>query len=76
MLEDIRELVGRNIRRLSLAAGITQAQLSDHMWVDRSYVSDLELGQCNAMPLTPQLLADALQTSPKMFFEEKPGRAK
>ena len=40
-------LVGTNVRRLRLAAGLSQAALSERMGVDRAYVSGLEKGERN-----------------------------
>jgi ribosome-binding protein aMBF1 (putative translation factor) len=42
--EDVRRMVGRNVRRLRIAAGLSQAALAERMGVDRSYISGLELG--------------------------------
>ena len=44
MSEDVRRMVGRNVKRLRLSAGLTQAALAERMGVDRAYVSGLELG--------------------------------
>ena len=41
MSEDTRRLVGRNVRRLRIAAGLSRAELAERMGVDRTYVSDL-----------------------------------
>jgi transcriptional regulator with XRE-family HTH domain len=35
MPEDVRRLVGANVRRLRIAAGLSQAALSERMGVDR-----------------------------------------
>lgn len=43
MSEDVRRMVGQNVQRLRIAAGLTQAQLAEQMGVDRAYVSGLEL---------------------------------
>jgi transcriptional regulator with XRE-family HTH domain len=43
MSEDVRRMVGRNVRRLRIGAGLTQAELAERMGVDRAYVSGLEL---------------------------------
>ena len=45
MSEDVRRMVGQNVRKLRLAAKISQAELATRMGVDRAYVSGLELGQ-------------------------------
>jgi transcriptional regulator with XRE-family HTH domain len=60
MSEDVRKLVGRNVRRLRIAAGISQAELAERMGVDRGYVSGLELGQRNPTIVTPWHLSKAL----------------
>jgi transcriptional regulator with XRE-family HTH domain len=60
MSEDVRRLVGLNIRRLRLAAGLTQAELSERMGVDRAYVSGLEKGERNPTIITLWHVAKAL----------------
>jgi transcriptional regulator with XRE-family HTH domain len=52
MPEDVRRLVGANVRRLRLAAGLSQAALSERMGVDRAYVSGLEKGERNPTIVT------------------------
>src|SRR3989440_10942949 len=48
MSQDVRKIVGKNVRRLRIAAGISQAELSVRLGLDRAYVSGLELGRRNA----------------------------
>ena len=72
MAEDVRRKLGREVRRHRLAAGLTQAELSNLMGVDRAYVSGLELGQRNATVLTIWSVAEALGIGVGNFFEEKP----
>lgn len=75
MAEDVRILVGRNVRRLRLAAQMTQAALAERMGVDRAYVSSLELGQRNPTVVTLWHVAKALDVRLHTFFEEdKPQR--
>lgn len=50
MSEDVRRLVGRNVKRLRLAAGF--AELAERMGVSRAYVSGLEQGQRNPTVVT------------------------
>src|SRR6516165_11330214 len=52
MSDDVRRLVGRNVRRLRIPAGLSQAELAERMGVDRAYVSGLELGQRNPTVVT------------------------
>jgi transcriptional regulator with XRE-family HTH domain len=75
MAGDVRLIVKRNVKRLRLAAGLTQAALAEHMGVDRAYVSGLELGQRNPTILTLWHMAKALGVTLKTLFdEEKPRR--
>jgi len=75
MSEDVRRMVGRNVKRLRVAAGLSQAELAERMGVDRAYVSGLELGQRNPTIVTLWHLAKALGVKLKPFFdEEKPRR--
>jgi transcriptional regulator with XRE-family HTH domain len=71
MSEDVRRMVGRNVRRLRIVAGLSQAQLAVRMGVDRAYISGLELGQRNPTILTLWHLAQALGVKLVPFFEEK-----
>jgi len=63
MSEDVRRLVGKNVRRLRIAAGLSQAELAERMGVDRSYVSGLEQGQRNPTVVTLWHIAKALGAS-------------
>ncbi len=74
MPEDVRRLVGANVRRLRIAAGLSQAALSERMGVDRAYVSGLEKGERNPTVITLWHLAKALGVKLKALFEE-PARA-
>jgi len=75
MADDVRLMVGRNVKRLRVAAGLTQAGLGERMGVDRAYVSGLELGQRNPTVVTLWHITKALGVSLKTFFdEEKPRR--
>ena len=61
MSEDVRRIVGSNVRRLRKAADLSQAELANRMGVDRAYVSGLELGQRNPTVITLWHLAQALE---------------
>jgi transcriptional regulator with XRE-family HTH domain len=63
--------VGDNIRRLRLAAGLSQAELADRMGVDRAYVSGLEQGQRNPTVISLWHVAKALGVPMRSFFESK-----
>lgn len=75
MPNDVRKLVGENVKRLRNAAAISQAELANRVGVDRSYISGLEWGQRNPTIVTLLHLSEALDTKLKQFFEPtKPGR--
>ena len=71
MSEDVRRLVGRNVKRLRIAAGLSQAELAERMGVDRAYVSGLELGQRNPTILSLWHVAEALGVKLQHFFQEE-----
>lgn len=74
MSEDVRRMVGRNVRRLRTAAGLTQAELAERMGVDRAYVSGLELGERNPTIVTLWHVAQALAVRMSLFFVERQSR--
>lgn len=63
-------MVGRNVRRLRMAARLSQAALAERMGVDRAYVSGLELGERNPTVLTLWHLAQALEIKVGALFAE------
>ena len=75
MSEDVRQMVGRNTRRLRIAAGLSQAKLAERMGVDRAYVSGVEMGQRNPTVITLWHIARALGVKVRSFFDDdKPRR--
>jgi transcriptional regulator with XRE-family HTH domain len=71
MSEDVRRMVGRNVRRLRTAAGLSQAALAERLGVDRAYVSGLELGQRNPTIVTLWHVAQALGVKLKLLFDDR-----
>lgn len=63
-------MVGQNVRRLRIAAGLSQAALAERMNVDRAYVSGLELGQRNPTILTLWHISKALKVELRSFFDK------
>jgi transcriptional regulator with XRE-family HTH domain len=61
MSGDVRRIVGGNVRKHRIAAGITQAALADRMGVDRAYISGLEMGQRNPTIVSLWHLCRALE---------------
>ena len=57
---DIRKVFGINMRRLRLAAGLSQEAVAERMGVDRAHVSGMERGQQNVTLLTLWQAAQAL----------------
>jgi transcriptional regulator with XRE-family HTH domain len=70
MSEDVRKLVGDNVRRLRLAAELSQAALAERMGVDRAYISGLEKGDRNPTVVSLWHLSKALDIPIRSFFEE------
>jgi transcriptional regulator with XRE-family HTH domain len=70
-------MVGRNVRRLRAAAGLTQAQLAERMGVDRAYVSGLERGERNPTVVTLWHITKALGVNLQSLVQEgKAGRSR
>ena len=61
---DMRRLVGRNVRRIRLAKGLTQEQFSDVSGFTQQYISGLESGQTNPTVVSLFELAQALGVEP------------
>ena len=57
---DIRQLVGRNTRRIRLARGLTQEEFAELSGFSQQYLSDLERGRRNPTVVTLFELASAL----------------
>lgn len=69
MSEDVRSLVGRNVRRLRTAAGMSQADLAEKVGMDRAYISGLELGERNSTIITLWHVAQALGVQIAALFK-------
>lgn len=74
MSDDVRRILGSNVRRLRKAAGLSQAELANRMGVDRAYVSGLELGERNPTIVTLWHLGQALKIDLGEFFSQPPAR--
>ena len=60
--------LGRNLRRVRTAAGLTQTALAKRSGTARSYVNGLEAGQRNPTAMTLKRLATVLGVTPIVFF--------
>jgi transcriptional regulator with XRE-family HTH domain len=68
---DIRKVFGLNLRRIRLAAGLSQEAVAEGMGVDRAHVSSMERGQQNVTLLTLWQASQALGCRAADFLDEK-----
>ena len=61
---DMRKLVGRNVRAVRQARGMTQEQLAERSGFSQQYISDLERGRRNPTIVSLYELAQALKSTP------------
>ena len=67
---DIRKIFGANVRRIRLAAGISQEAVAERMGVDRAFISGIERGLKNATLLTIWQTSQALGVRPADLLDE------
>ena len=65
-----RALLARNVRRIRLARGVTQEQLSHESGVMQSHLSEIEAGKRNATIDLIGAIALALGVPVAMLFDE------
>lgn len=65
---DMRRLLGRNVRKCRVDAGLTQEQLSDLSGFSQQYISDMERGLRNPTIVSLYELAQALGTTPVVLI--------
>ncbi|URI15584.1 MULTISPECIES: helix-turn-helix domain-containing protein [Brevundimonas] len=61
---DMRLLVGRNVKRIRTARGLTQEELAERSGFSQQYLSDLERGRRNPTIVSLWELAQALGATP------------
>lgn len=67
---DVRRIVGANVKRFRLAAGMSQEELALRVEIiDQGYVSGLERGKRNPTAISLWLIADALGVEPGRLFD-------
>ncbi|MDC7684718.1 helix-turn-helix transcriptional regulator [Asticcacaulis sp. BYS171W] len=67
---NVAKIIGYNVRRLRLAMGISQEQLSFRIEViNQAYVSELERGKRNPTAVLIAIIATALNVSPGDLFD-------
>jgi transcriptional regulator with XRE-family HTH domain len=64
-MEDWRQIVGNNVRRLRRAAEMTQEKLAFEASIDLTYVGGIERGRRNPSLLVMARIADALNAAPE-----------
>ena len=67
---DIRKLFGANVRRLRIAADLSQGAVADRMGIDRAFISMIERGGQNATLFTILEVAEALRVHPSALLAE------
>jgi transcriptional regulator with XRE-family HTH domain len=68
-------VVGRNIRRLRLARGLSQEDLADEIGVHRTYMGGVERGERNLTLRSLERLAERLGVSPLSLLADAPDAA-
>jgi len=65
------ERIGDRLRRLRLAAGLSQRELAKRSGIDREYICQIEANKTKSMTLrTAESLARGLGIAPSNFFDE------
>jgi len=63
------ETIGKRLKRLRLAAGLSQRELARRSGVDREYICQIEAGKTKSMTLRlAERLAKGLGKPPGVFF--------
>jgi transcriptional regulator with XRE-family HTH domain len=66
---DVRRVIGTNVRKHRLAAGLSQEELALRIEIfDQGYISGLEAGRRNPTVVTIWLIAKAIGVTPGQFF--------
>ncbi|WP_042474435.1 helix-turn-helix domain-containing protein [Bacillus ndiopicus] len=63
-------VIGEMVRKIRKEKKITLKQLAEQTGVSISFLSQVELGKCNATLESLRKICDALQVSPSVFFEQ------
>lgn len=71
---DMRRVVGLNVRRLRVAAGLSQEELAARTGLDRTYISGIENGRRNPTVIVLHELATQLRVDAWELLE--PGTEK
>ena len=66
---DVRQIVGLNVRKHRIAAGLSQEELASRMGVEQYYISGWEAGRRNPTLITLWRAADALKVAPATLLD-------
>lgn len=72
---DYVKLLGQNVRRVRVAAGLSQEALALELGIDRTYISGIERGVRNPSIKIIVALAERLGSSPAELLSVLPGSA-
>lgn len=67
---DLQLQIGRNLRRLRTARGLSQEALADALGLHRTYVSGIERGERNLTLRSVERLADLLEVETLTLLAE------
>jgi transcriptional regulator with XRE-family HTH domain len=65
---DLQRAIGRNLRQVRLAQGLSQESLAERLGYSRGYISELELGKRNLSLRSFERLAADLDTTPLVLL--------
>jgi transcriptional regulator with XRE-family HTH domain len=68
MAADLLNRLGNRIRKLRKARGWTQAEMSERVGIDRSFLADVERGKRNVSILNLELIAHGFKISLSQLF--------
>ena len=69
--DQLRRILGANVRRLRLEMGLTQVELAERLNVGQNYISDVETGKKSPLLKTLAEFAEILQVQPSELLTSK-----
>lgn len=70
---DVRQIMGKNMRKIRVEAGLSQEEIAVRMGVEQTYVSGLERGVRNPTLTTLDRAASALNVKITALLEDSAG---
>lgn len=71
-MDDLQEILGKNIRLARAAKGLSQEDLADLTGLDRTYISGVERGVRNPTIKVLQKISEGLGVSAHMLLGPRP----